>query len=304
MTDYTFAAPRNFLGLDAPYSGFAESAGLVLPVPYEVTTSYRAGAKEGPQAIIDASSQIELYDAEFDCEPALRWGIHTLPALSPSLASPEKAVENIANAVANYASPDRVLGVLGGEHTVSVGVARGLHRALGEFITVQLDAHADLRDSYNDTPYSHACTARRISEISRVIQLGIRSLDVTEAEFIRQNEGRVTTFYAEAMQQSKGYLDRLATLVQGESVYLTIDVDVFDSAVMPSTGTPEPGGLFWYDVVQIVRTLVAHSRVIAFDCVELAPIPGMHAPDYLTAKLVAKVFNSILHCRSNLLKPT
>jgi len=294
VTDYTFAPPRNFLGLDAQYSRFAESGGLVLPVPYETTTCYKSGTKQGPQAIIDASVQVELYDTELECEPALLWGVHTLPSLLPSLHSPERAVENIAAAVAHYASLNRVLGVLGGEHSVSVGVARGLHQSMGKFLTVQLDAHADLRDSYDGTPYSHACTARRILEVSDIIQLGIRSLDVSEAEFLRHNRQRVVTFYAEEMHKDHGYLDRLAAKVEGNNVYLTIDVDVLDSSVMPSTGTPEPGGLWWHQVVQIVRTLVTHSRIIAFDCVELSPISGLHAPDYLAAKLVTKMLNLLL----------
>ncbi len=296
MTVISSLPPLNFLGLPPEESGLDVSRVLLLPIPYEATTSYGGGTKNGPQALLAASTQVELYDREFGGEMARRWGIHTLPPLAPEFAGPEAMVQAISEAVADYGGRGKLLGVLGGEHTVSVGVARALSHLHGDFVTVQLDAHADLRAEYDGTPYSHACAARRILDYSPVVQLGIRSLDVSEAEFIRDNPGRVTTIFADEMQDNKSYLTLLADRIQGRSVYLTLDLDVFDPSVMPAVGTPEPGGLFWYDVLEIIRTVAAHSRVLAFDVVELAPIPGFHAPDFTAAKLVYKIINAVLSC--------
>jgi N1-aminopropylagmatine ureohydrolase len=295
MRPYPTKPPTNFLGLPPEASSFASSAVLILPVPYEVTTSYGGGTRSGPTALIEASAQVELYDPEFDDEPALRWGIHTLPPLAPDLASPEAAVAQIAAVVEDLAKTGRLLVVLGGEHTVSVGVARGLNAAGAAFTTVQLDAHADLRDTYDGTPYSHACAARRISELGPVVQVGVRSLDVSEARFIRESPDRVTTFTAERVRNDPGYLDALAEAVRGRRVFLTIDLDVLDPSIMPATGTPEPGGLSWFETLAAIRTVVQHAEVAAFDCVELAPVPGLRAPDFTAARLVYKTISLVLH---------
>ncbi len=302
MPDYEFGTPRNFLGLPPEHSAFDTSKALVLPVPYEATTSYGQGTRNGPQAILDASRQVELYDMELSGEPALDWGLHTLPPLAPSLHSPHDAIREIEAAVAHYAASGKLLGVLGGEHGLSVGTARGLRQVYGDFVTVQLDAHADLRDEYEGTLYSHACAARRIAEFSPITQLGIRSLDKTEAEFLRDNPEQVLCLPARALLQSERAfhdgLDTLAQRIKGRQVFLTLDVDVFDPAIMPATGTPEPGGLGWQQVIDILHVVTRRGNVIGFDCVELAPIPGLHAPDFLAAKLVYKIFSLILRARS------
>lgn len=298
MNNYPQLPPRNFLGLPPEYSGFEGSRALILPVPYDATTSYKGGAKDGPQAIIDASAQVELYDRAFDDEPALRWGVHTLPALAPDLSSPEATVRGVAEAVSALARAGKLLCVLGGEHSLSVGVARGLHDALGDFVTVQLDAHSDLRDEYDGTPYSHACAGRRISEFSPITQLGIRSYSAEEAEFLRAHPDRAMAFFAEDMHRDRSYLDALAERVRGKRVFLTIDLDALDPSIMPATGTPEPGGLGWYETLDILRTVADTAEVIAFDCVELSPLPGLHAPDFLAAKLVYKTLSLILSRRA------
>jgi agmatinase len=294
MTQYPQHPPHNFLGLPPEHSDFESSRALILPVPYDATTSYQGGTKAGPQAILEASRQVELYDRDSDEEPALRWGVHTLPPLAPDLRSPEATVDTITDAVAELAATGKLLAVLGGEHSLSIGVARGLHRALGDFTTVQLDAHADLRDSYEGTPYSHACAARRIAEFSPLVQLGLRSIDIAEAAFLREHPERVTAFFADDMHTSRAYLPALAEAVRGKRVFLTIDLDVLDPSIMPATGTPEPGGLGWYDLWEIIQTVHAHAEILAFDCVELSPIPGLHAPDFLAAKLVYKTLCLIL----------
>jgi agmatinase len=189
---------------------------------------------------------------------------------------------------------------LGGEHSISGSVARGLRQAHGDFVTVQLDAHADLRQEYEGTPFSHASAMRRVIDNGGgpVLQLGIRSLSGDEAAFIREQPEQVSTFFAEQVHAG-AHLDALGDFVRGKQVFLTIDVDCFDAALMPATGTPEPDGLRWSEVLEIARIVAAESeRVIAFDVMELAPIAGMSAPDYLAAKLTYKVMSLLMARRT------
>ncbi len=299
---YEWLPEANFLGLDAQHSALEPSQVVLLPVPYELTTSYGQGTRQGPRALLHASHQLELYDREFGRECALDWGVHTLPLLAPSYASPDAVHAEIAVAVADYARSGKLLCVLGGEHSISGAVARGLHDVHGPFVTVQLDAHADLRDSYEGTPYSHASAMRRVIDNGGgpVLQLGIRSLSVDEAAFMREEPGLVQTFFAEQVHAGE-HREALRSFVSGKPVFLTIDVDCFDSALMPATGTPEPDGLLWHEVLDIVRTVAgASERVLAFDVMELAPIPGLHAPDFLAAKLTYKVMSLIMAGRNEL----
>lgn len=294
---YDVETPRNFLGLPPEASAFETSLARLLPLPYEATTSYEGGARMGPEAILRASRQVEFYDREFDAEPALEYGIYTLPAPALDLSSGAAAIAGISTAVRAFAAPDRLLGALGGEHTVSVGMARGLREVFGDFTTVQIDAHADLRDTYEGTPYSHACALRRIAEFSPVVQLGLRSVDLDEIRFQRANTDRVTPFFMDEMRQDPSYLKALVELVRGKRVFLTVDLDALDPAVMPAVGTPEPGGLSYPDLLAIVQTVILESDVIAFDVVELAPRPALHYADFTAAKLVYKLFSRILKRR-------
>ena len=285
--------PDNFLGLEAEFSAFERARVLVLPIPFEATVSYSGGTADGPAAIIAASQQVELYDREYDAEPALRYGVHTLPALElPN--DPETAVDAIRTAVAEVARTGKFVVGLGGEHTVSVGVGRGLLDALGGPLTVvQIDAHSDLRDEYEGTPYSHACIARRLLEhpaIDQVLQLGIRSVCPEEVAFVRANPDRARVWYAEAVHEDK-WRDEFIERVRGHRVFLTIDVDGLDPSIVPATGTPEPDGLTWRETLDILRTLTQHATVVGMDCVELAPSPGLHMADFAVAKLVYKAIS-------------
>ena len=188
------------------------------------------------------------------------------------------------------AAPE-VLAVLGGEHTISAGVVRGLARARGadDLVAVQIDAHADLRDEYEGSPYSHACAARRILEVCPLFQIGIRNISEAEERFRRQS-GRVTTVFAEEAVEGTEFLEELAQFVRGKTVYLTIDLDGLDPSIMPAVGTPEPGGLSWARTLDVVRMVCREAaRLPVFDVVELAPIPGLPAPDFLAARLVYKI---------------
>jgi agmatinase len=291
----SYEIPNNFLGLDTVHSNFDQSRVLLLPVPYEATVSYGGGTAAGPAAIITASQQVELYDREFEDEPGLRWGVHTLPALAIDDASPDEAMAIISAEVELQTGHGKLLCVLGGEHSISGAVAEGLFAVHGPFVTVQIDAHADLRDEYEGTPHSHACAMRRVLDAGAgpLLQLGIRSLSVDEAEFMRSDE-RVTTFFSEDIHAGS-HLAALADFVRGKPVYLTIDIDGLDVSLVPATGTPEPDGLSWNEALEIIRIVARESaRVLAFDVMELAPIAGFHSADFVTAKLTYKTISIIM----------
>lgn len=300
-----FQPPWNFFGLSPELSSPARAKAWVLPIPYESTTSYGAGTRNGPTAIIAASRQIERYDRELDCEPSAKVGIHTLDAMAPVRRSPDAMVEAIEATVTGVLSGSprpELLAVLGGEHTISPGVVRGLVRATSpgeatspsDLVAVQVDAHGDLRDTYEGSAYSHGCAARRILEICPLFQIGIRSLCEEEERFRRGN-GRVHTVFAEEITAGRQYLGDLADFVRGKTVYLTIDLDGLDPSIMPAVGTPEPEGLSWPALLEVVRTVLGHcARLPAFDVVELAPIPAMPASDFLAAKLIYKIISLAL----------
>jgi len=292
-----FQSPWNFLALDHETASPERARGRLLPVPYESTTSYGAGTRDGPAAIIAASRQVEFYDREFQCEPVMRYGIHTTNPLGLVHKSPDAMVKAVESAVfgllTGSPAPD-VLAVLGGEHTISPGVARALARVLpaDSLVTVQVDAHADLRDEYEASPFSHACAARRILDACPVFQIGIRSMCAEEEAFRRDCERVKTVFAEDASSPEAGFLKELAAFVKGKNVYLTVDLDGLDPSIMPSVGTPEPGGISWERMLEVGRVVCANAaRVPAFDVVELAPIPGLRAPDFLAAKLVYKLFS-------------
>lgn len=289
---------HNFLGLPPAATDPDQAWAWVLPVPYESTVSYEGGTRRGPAAIIEASQQVELYDREGDGEPALEYGVHTLPPLPPNHAAPEAMIADIARAVEVYARPDRLLVVLGGEHTISVGVARGLLKVFGQpLAVVQVDAHCDLRDEYEGSRYSHACVARRLLDegITAIFQVGVRSLSKEEADFIRAHPDRLHIWFADEIHATPPelWLADLEARLAGQRVFLTLDVDGLDPSVIPATGTPEPGGLTWSQAVALVRAVAQASEVVAVDCVELAPRPGLHMAEFATARLLYATMNAI-----------
>lgn len=295
-----FQPAWNFLGLPAERSRRENARGWILPIPYESTTSYGAGTRDGPAAIIAASRQVELYDRYLACEPAMQYGIHTMDPLAILQKSPDAMARLIEEAVFRTLSSDpgpEVLGVLGGEHTISAGVARGLARAVAKdsLVCVHIDAHADLRDEYEGSPFSHACAARRILDVCPVFQIAIRNISEGEDEF-RRRCSRVKTFFSDDPEfRSGAYLRELARFVKGRDVFLTIDLDGLDPSIMPAVGTPEPDGMSWAQALDTVSTVVSNARrVPVFDVVELAPIPGFRSPDFLAASLVYKIFTSLL----------
>lgn len=295
-----FQSPWNFLGLPEELSTPKAARGWLLPIPYEGTTSYGAGTREGPAAIIAASRQVELYDYEFGSEPAAEYGVHTMNPLALVVSSPDAMVAAVEEAVADILSGTprpETLAILGGEHSISAGTARAMARRLpkGSLVSVQIDAHADLRDEYEGSIFSHACAARRILDSCPLFQIGIRNISSGEEPFRRSCRRVKTVFAEEAAAAKADYLKDLARFVKGKNVFLTIDLDGLDPSIMPAVGTPEPGGISWERTLEIVRVVTDNAKgVPVFDVVELAPIPALRAPDFLAAKLVYKMFSYVL----------
>lgn len=262
----------------------------------EATVSYGGGTARGPRAILEASFQLELYDREFDCEPGVLYGVHTHDEMVLD-SDPETAVNEIAEEVAKLYSPAALFGVLGGEHSLTFGVISGLlSRIEGPLTVVQIDAHSDLRDSYEDSPYSHACVSRRMLELDRVeqlLQIGIRSICTEEADVIKAHPGRIKTWFTEDVFEGD-FEQELRRLVRGKNLYLTVDVDGFDPTLIPATGTPEPNGLSFRQGERIFKILAEEAKLVAFDCVELAPVATHHASDFVVAKLVYRLMNTFL----------
>ncbi len=289
-------AHGGFLGLPKGSSGPAARV-HVLPVPYEETVSYETGTRNGPAALITASHQVELFDPETGTEPVLGLGVHTLPPLKLP-RQPERAMEAIAAAAEKVARAGKLLLSLGGEHSITPALVRGVVRASGAPLTVvQIDAHGDLRDTYTGTRLSHACAMRRSLEEcgGQVVQIGIRSFSLEEAEFLAASPGKVIRWTADDVHRagSRRVSARLGRLLRGKPVYLTIDVDGLDPSVIPATGTPEPGGLTWQEAVDVLEAVCRSARVLAMDCVELAPRPGLHMSEFAAARLLAVCLNRI-----------
>ena len=272
----------NYGGIETGYATYDKAKFVVVPVPYDLTSTYQSGSRRGPGAILDASANMELYDEELRLE-TYRAGIHTLTPLEADARGPAKMMNTVQRTVAGIAADGKIPVMLGGEHSISFGAVRAMKEAFPELTVLQLDAHADLRDAYQGTPFSHAAVARRIMEICPLVQAGIRSMSVEEAEFLSSNP--VKSYPADFILDGGSWCETICGDMHGD-VYLSIDLDVLDPAVMPATGTPEPGGIAWRDLIRLIREVAKHCRIRGFDVVELAPIPGMVAPDFLASKLV------------------
>jgi agmatinase len=274
----------NFGEIPREYADYLTSPVVILPVAYDKTSTWIKGSDKGPQAILDASANMELYDIDTDSE-VYRLGIHTVDILH-SEDSPEKLTDKVFGKVMKYAGDDKFVVTLGGNHTVSIGAVRAFAEKYNDLTVLQFDAHTDLRQEYEGSPYNHACVMARARELCPVIQVGIRSMSIEEKEFMNPDR---TVFAGDILSGKKWEQKVLNNLTK--NVYITIDLDVFDPAVMPSTGTPEPGGL-WYDqVLDMIRMVIDRSNVVAFDIVELCPNEQNKAPDFLAAKLLYQILS-------------
>ena len=274
----------NFGDLQGKYGDCEKSRIAILPVPYDATSTWGKGADKGPEAIIEASANMELYDIETDSEVFKRI-ISTGEPLELN-CKPEEMAERVAAKVEMHLSGKKFVVVLGGEHSVSIGAVKAHARHFKGLCVLQLDAHSDLRPEYLGSKFNHACTMSRIREICPVVQVGIRSMDSIEKKFL--DEKRV--FFAEKMRNGKAWIKKAVSLLS-KNVYITIDLDVFDPGIMPSTGTPEPGGLGWYEALEFLKEVALRKNIVGFDVVELCPNPCNKSPDFLAAKLVYKLLS-------------
>ena len=273
-----------FLALTPEQSALETARVVLIPVPYDSTTSYRGGARDGPAAIIAASGQMEDYDPELDLDVA-ELGIHTTPALEPHMGGPALMVQRVREAVASCIAPGRVVGVLGGEHSLTAGSVQAHFDAFPSLSVLYLDAHADLRDEYQGTPWGHASAARRAFDYCPVVLAGVRSLCLEERDFIRDNGIPVWQCPPDG---SLLPAEDIASAL-GDEVYVSVDLDVFDPSLMSAVGTPEPGGLNWTQVVSLLRRVGESRKIVGFDVCELSPGEGPTACSYTAARLVAKL---------------
>jgi agmatinase len=279
-----------FGGKDCNWTDYQSAKIVMLPIPYDYTATWQKGADQGAEAIIEASAHVELYDIETDSEVHLH-GIHTfeLPHLP---RSPEKLTQIVRERFSSFADDDKFPVMLGGNHSVTPGAVQGLKDHFADLTVLQLDAHADLRESYHGSMFNHACVMARIEEICETVQVGIRSM--SREEFNRLDTVRV--FFARDIFLRSDWVEKVVELLSA-NVYVTIDLDVFDPSVMPSTGTPEPGGLSWYQVIRLLKEVAENRNVVGFDVVELVPNKHNKAPDFIAAKLVFKFLSYIFKNR-------
>lgn len=278
--------PHNFLGLPKPYSDYAKARFAVLPIPYDSTTSFQVGTRHGAGAIIEASKNVELFDEELE-EEYYKAGITTLDAVFPNMAGPKAMHEDIFAVARKVVRDGKFLFGLGGEHGVSSGLIRAVMTKHKKLSVLQFDAHLDLRDEYEGTPYSHACVMRRVLEMgATVVPVGIRNVCVEEHRFLKS--GKVEPITARECHMDDDWVDRVMNAL-GDKVYVTIDMDGFDPAYAPGTGTPEPGGLDWYQVTGLLRLVAAEKKIVGADIVEVMPIPGQAVTEFLAARLAYKL---------------
>ncbi|MFN7114769.1 MAG: agmatinase [Alphaproteobacteria bacterium] len=282
---------KGFLGIDKAEAQLIEKPKAeIIPFGLETSVSYGGGTAKGPQAMLKASHQVELFDDEFWCEPVRKYGVITArePKVSRNLP---KALSQLEKMVENALKAERFPLVFGGEHSITAAAIRPFAARFKDLVVLHLDAHADLRDGYQGQYFSHASAIRRVLDYKniKVVSFGIRNISETEIPFLEKNRHRIKIFWAREKEQ--WHLKEALQWMKGKPVYITFDLDGFDASLMPATGTPEPGGLFWDDAMKIIREVAKVSRYVGGDINELAPKPTMHGCDFIAAKLAYKILN-------------
>lgn len=275
---------RTFGGIPEELATFENAKNLLLSIPYDGTSTWGKGADKAFDAFLDAAENMELYDIETDSE-VYKTGVHILPEITES-RWPESVTDVVFGKTTELLKTDKFLTFFGGEHSISIGVIKAFKNKFKDLTVLQLDAHADLRENYNGSKYNHACAMHLASKTTNLVQVGIRSMDSSELEFMDKSK----CFFAEDMYGNSDWVMESISLC-GDNVYITIDLDVFDPSIMPSTGTPEPGGLLWNTTIKYLKTVFREKNVVGFDIVELAPIENLHAPNFLVAKLYYKLLS-------------
>lgn len=309
--------PNNFLGLPAKHSDYARAKFAVLPIPYDSTTSFQTGTREGPAAIIRASQQVEMFDEELEGE-FYKAGIATLDSILPGMAGPAVMHNDIFKIAKKIVRDGKILIGIGGEHSITTGLLEAAITKHKKLSVLQIDAHLDLRNSWEGTAHSHACAMRRSLELcGSLVSVGIRNVSLEEHRFLKTGHSdlgplfplkgkpktkpgakpNVEVITARQAHMDDDWMDR-AIAALGDNVYVTIDIDGFDPAYAPGTGTPEPGGLDWYQVTGLLRLVAAEKNIVGMDVVEVMPIPSQAVTEFLAARLIYKLI-SYMQARSS-----
>lgn len=275
---------NTYAGIPQKYAALETAKIVLIPVPYDGTSTWQKGADKGPEAFLHASENMELYDIETSSEVYTQ-GIHlTDPVLEKS--SPEKMVEAVHRTTKEYIIKNKFVTVFGGEHSISIGTIRAFNECFDNLTVLHIDAHADLRKEYEGSSCNHACAVYEASQTTNLVQVGIRSMDIAETRIIDEEK----TFFAHDMAKDEYWMDTVIEALT-DNVFITFDLDALDPSIMPSTGTPEPGGLFWYETLDFLKQVFAERNVVGFDIVELCPNSVDKASDFLAAKLYYKMLS-------------
>jgi len=281
-----------YAGIPEAYATSEKSKIVLIPVPYDGTSSWKKGADKGPKAFLEASENMELYDIETDSE-VYKQGIYLSQPVTES-SSPEAMVEAVTEKVKSYLNRNKFVTLFGGEHSISIGAIRAFSRHYENLTVVQIDAHADLRESYEGSKCNHACALYEANQTTNLIQVGIRSMDQSEKSVMNFDN----VFFAHEIESDDYWIEQAVERMT-DTVYITIDLDGFDPSLFPATGTPEPGGLFWYETLRFLRDVFKEKNVVGFDLVELCPSPALYASDFLAAKLYYKMLSYKYHLKTS-----
>lgn len=276
-----------FGGSENKLSSFKKAKAVVLPVPYGETVSYKKGTENGPRAILEASDKMELFDEELNKE-IYKIGISTVPFLEVEGRKPEDMVKVVEHEVSDIFKKKKFPVLLGGEHSISIGAVQAAKKRYKDLSILYFDAHYDLRDRYEGFRYSHACVARRLVEMASVVEVGGRSLSRDEKDFLSGKARNITIINMLDLSKHDDWVNTVKCYLS-KNVYISVDLDVFDPSIMPSVGTPEPGGIGWYQFLKAIRDIAANKKIVGFDVVELCPMKGVVRADFMAARLVYKM---------------
>lgn len=274
---------RIYAGVEDHYGEYNKAKVVFLPVPYDGTSTWVKGADKGPDAVLDASENMEIYDIETNTEP-YTIGVHVDKPVAEK-ESPESMTAEVFARVQKHLKEEKIVTVFGGEHSVSIGAIRAYAEKYGKLTVLQIDAHADLRPHYHGTEYNHACAVFESSRLHNLVQVGIRSMDTEELKYMTREK----TFFGHEIDANPNWIEDVLAQLEDYPLYITIDLDAFDPSILPSTGTPEPGGLQWYPTLNLLRKVFKQKNVVGWDIVELAANPEEKSSDFLAAKLYYKM---------------
>ncbi|MFC4096095.1 agmatinase [Euzebyella saccharophila] len=278
------SAKKNYAGIPDEFAQLETAKVILIPVPYDGTSTWGKGADKGPQAFLEASENMELYDIETDTE-VYEQGVYLSEPISEK-SSPEAMVNAVHKVTKDYIKRNKFVTLFGGEHSISIGSIRAFNECFDNLSVLHIDAHADLRKTYEGTSCNHACAVHEASQNTNLVQVGIRSMDAIEKTFMDEEK----TFFAHDMVNDEYWTDKVIDLLT-DNVFITLDLDAFDPSILPSTGTPEPGGLFWYETLEFLKQVFEEKNVVGFDIVELCPNTNDKSSDFLAAKLYYKMLS-------------